>query len=123
MVTADDILTIDNNISKKCLRYLKKTSGIINKFIDLEMQNFADGFVDVSNTHDIIENKKNKSTKRITDSHCLLLSNWLRTEKEYRELNLLATMIKFQIQKTRHLTLQFYAKSIKHCHLTEIVKV
>ena len=40
----------------------------------------------MSNTHDIVENKKNKSTKRIIDSHCRLLSNWLRTKKEYREL-------------------------------------
>ena len=39
-------------------------------------------------THkDIVENKKkNKSTKRITNSHCRLLSNWLRTKKGYREL-------------------------------------
>ena len=34
------------------------------------MQNFAVRFVDVSNARDIVENQKNKSTKRITDSHC-----------------------------------------------------
>ena len=50
------------------------------------MQNVADRFVDVFNSHDIVENKKNKSTKRITDSYCCLLSNWLRTKIEYREL-------------------------------------
>ena len=45
------------------------------------MQNFAVRFVDVSNARDIVENQKNKSTKRITDSHYRLLSNWLRTNK------------------------------------------
>ena len=49
------------------------------------MQNFSDKFVDVSNTHDIVENRKMKSTKRITDSHCRLLPNWLRTKKDYRK--------------------------------------
>ena len=78
----------------------EKTRGIANRIIDLKLQNFVDRFVDVSNTHDVIENRKNKSTKCFTDSHCRLLSNWLRTNKEYREMNLLATMIKFQIQIT-----------------------
>ena len=79
----------------------EKAGGtIINRIIDLEMQNFANRFVDVSNTHDIVGNQKNKSTKRITYSHCRLLSNWLRTKKEYRKLNLLETMIQFHIQIT-----------------------
>ena len=77
----------------------KKTDVIINRIIDLEMQNFSNRFVDVSDSHDIVE-KKNKSTKRITDSHCCLLSNWLQTKIEYRELNLLATMVKFQTHIT-----------------------
>ena len=34
----------------------------------------------------IKKTKKNKSTKHITNSHGRLLSNWLRTRKEYREL-------------------------------------
>ena len=50
----------------------KKTD---ERIIDLEMLNFSDRYVDVSNTHDIVENKKNKSTKRNTDNYCRLLSS------------------------------------------------
>ena len=47
IVKTDDTLKRDDNISKKMSAISEKTDGIVNRIIDLEMQNFSDRFVAV----------------------------------------------------------------------------
>jgi hypothetical protein len=60
----------------------EKTDDLVNRILDLS----ENRFVNVSNTQDIVENQRNPTTKRMTDCHCRLLSNWLRSKNEFRRI-------------------------------------
>lgn len=60
----------------------EKTDDLVNRILDLS----ENRFVNVINTQDIVENQKNPTTKRMTDCHCRLLSNWLRSKNELRRI-------------------------------------
>lgn len=63
----------------------EKTDGLVERILDLEHDS-TNRFVSVLNTSDFVENQRNVSTKRMTECHCRLLSNWLRSKKEFRSI-------------------------------------
>ena len=73
----------------------EKTDGIVNRILNLEMQNLADRFINESNTHNIVANQKTcqQSASQITIVVCCLTSYEIKKNIENKKVLKLRNLI------------------------------